>query len=57
MATLIACLFWIDLKWILNLFESIHEENMEIVNLVVKFSLFLIGGGLLYWVYAKRSKA
>lgn len=57
MATLIACIFWIDLKWILNLFESIHEENMEIVNVVVKFSLFLIGGGLLYWVYAKRSKA
>lgn len=57
MATLIACIFWIDLKWILNLFESIQEENMEIVNVVVKFSLFLIGGGLLYWVYAKRSKA
>ncbi len=56
MAVLIACVLWIDLKWILDLFDRQNEEEMAFINAILKFTLFLIGGALVYLVYLKRVK-
>ncbi len=51
---LIACLFSIDLGWILNLFDYRTEDELKIIRLLAKFIVFIAGGALLYFYYRKN---
>lgn len=51
---IIASLFTIDLKWILELFDYRTEDDMKIIRPIVKLVIFISGGILLYRYYRKN---
>jgi hypothetical protein len=55
-AILIACVFRMDLKWILDIFDRRNEEEMLLINSIVKVVLFCIAGILLYRIYVVHSR-
>lgn len=55
-AILISCISRIDLKWILDVFDRRNEEEMLLINSIVKYVLFCIAGVVLYRLYAVHTK-
>lgn len=51
----IACILWIDLEWLMNLFDNMNEKLVEMIRLIIKLLLFTIGGILLYIYYRKNN--
>lgn len=54
-AILIACIFWIDLSWLLEFLEESNDFEMKHAKILFKFLLVATGGFLLFRMYKKNS--